>query len=163
MARKAFFSFHYKPDNWRVSQVCQMGAIEGDQIVSDNDWEKIRRGGRSAVKRWIDAQIKGKSIVIVLIGSETAERPLVKYEIEKGWREGKALLGIHIHNLMDRYGKQSKKGANPFTAFKVGEKNLSNIVKAYDPPRSTSRGAYSYISANLADWIEEAIEIRKRY
>jgi len=48
-------------------------------------------------------------------------------------------------------------------AFKVGEKKLSSIVKAYDPPRSTSAGVYDYISANLADWIEEAIEIRKLY
>lgn len=69
----------------------------------------------------------------------------------------------HIHNLEDRLGDQSSKGKNPFEGFYVGEKKLSSIVKAYDPPRSTSAGVYNYISANLADWIEEAIEIRKRY
>lgn len=163
MARKAFFSFHYKPDNWRVSKVRQMGAIEGDQIVSDNSWEKVKQGGRPAVERWINAQLKNKSIVIILIGSETASRPLVKYEIEKGWNEGKALLGVHIHNFTDRNGNQSRKGTNPFKAFNVGGKSLSSIVKAYDPPRLTSAGVYSYISANLADWIEEAIQIRKNY
>ena len=31
MARKAFFSFHYQPDNWRVSQVRNIGVIEGNQ------------------------------------------------------------------------------------------------------------------------------------
>ncbi len=36
MARKVFFSFHYKPDNGRASQVRNIGAIEGSQAVSDN-------------------------------------------------------------------------------------------------------------------------------
>lgn len=31
MARKVFFSFHYQPDNWRVSQVRNIGVIEGNQ------------------------------------------------------------------------------------------------------------------------------------
>ena len=163
MARKAFYSFHYKPDNWRVSKVRNMGVIEGNQLASDNEWEEIKLGGAPAIERWINAQQKGKSIVIVLIGAKTAERKYVKYEIEKGWNDNRALLGIYIHNLTDRDGNQSSKGANPFKAFKVGEKNLSNIVKAYDPPRSTSKGVYSYISENLADWIEEAIEIRKNH
>jgi len=37
MARRVFFSFHYTPDNWRASQVRQIGVIEGDAPVSDND------------------------------------------------------------------------------------------------------------------------------
>lgn len=27
MARRTFYSFHYKPDNWRVSQVRNMGVV----------------------------------------------------------------------------------------------------------------------------------------
>jgi hypothetical protein len=33
MARKAFFSFHYKPDGSRASQVRNMGMIEGNAPV----------------------------------------------------------------------------------------------------------------------------------
>jgi hypothetical protein len=44
MAKKCFYSFHYVPDNWRASKVRQIGAIEGSQTVSDNDWEAITRG-----------------------------------------------------------------------------------------------------------------------
>jgi hypothetical protein len=29
MPRKAFYSFHYVPDNWRASQVRNMGVVEG--------------------------------------------------------------------------------------------------------------------------------------
>jgi len=49
MARKVFFSFHYKPDNWRASQVRNMGVIDGNRPVSDNDWEQITRGGDEAL------------------------------------------------------------------------------------------------------------------
>ena len=37
--RGTFFSFHYKPDNWRAAQVRNMGVVEGNSPVSDNDWE----------------------------------------------------------------------------------------------------------------------------
>ena len=37
---------------------------------------------------------------------------------------------------------------------------MSSIVKAYDPPYSTSTNVYDHIKGNLADWIEKAIEIR---
>jgi hypothetical protein len=33
MAKKCFLSFHYKPDNWRVSQVRQIGAIEEQPLL----------------------------------------------------------------------------------------------------------------------------------
>jgi len=163
VARKAFYSFHYNPDNWRASQVRNMGVIEGNQLASSNRWEEIKRLGDPAIKSWISANQKGKSIVIVLIGAKTAERKWVKYEIEKGWNDGRALLGIHIHNLLDRYGNKSSKGRNPFENFKVGTRKLSSIVTAYDPPFSTSKNVYKYIAENLADWIEEAIELRKLY
>jgi hypothetical protein len=54
MTRKVFFSFHYRPDCWRVSQVRNIGVIEGNAAVSDNDWQSITSGGDAAVQRWID-------------------------------------------------------------------------------------------------------------
>ena len=57
---KVFFSFHYKPDNWRASQIRNIGMIEGNSPVADNKWEEIKRGGEQAIKRWIDTQLKGE-------------------------------------------------------------------------------------------------------
>jgi hypothetical protein len=76
-----------------------MGVIEGNQPVSDNDWEQIKKGGDVAIKKWINEQLNGRSCTIVLIGTNTAERKWIKYEIEKTWNDGKGLLGIYIHNL----------------------------------------------------------------
>ena len=163
MARRAFYSFHYKPDNWRASQIRNMGVVEGNRPASDNDWETIKKGGDTAIKKWIDGQLSGKSVAIVLIGEKTAGRKWIKYEIKKAWEDGKGVLGIYVHNLKDADGNQSTKGGNPFSAYKIGDKNMSNIVKAYDPPYSTSKNVYDYIKKNLADWIEEAIEIRRKY
>ena len=74
MAKKCFYSFHYVPDNWRASKVRQIGAIEGSQTVSDNDWEAITRGGDAAIEKWIAGQMYGKSCTILLIGAATAGR-----------------------------------------------------------------------------------------
>ena len=163
MPRRAFHSFHYIPDNWRASQIRNMGVIEGNRPASDNEWEQIKKGGDAAIQRWIDGQLSGKSIAIVLIGSNTAGRKWIKYEIKKAWGDSKGVLGIYVHKLKDKDGNQSTKGRNPFDDFIINGKNMSSIVKVYDPPYSTSTYVYNYIKENLADWIEEAIEIRGKY
>jgi len=165
MARKVFFSFHYKPDNWRAGQVRNMGVVEGNKPVSDNDWEEVTRGGDSAIQNWIDDQLKGKSCAVVLIGAKTAGRKWIKYEIKKAWNDGKGVVGVYIHNLKDKDDNQSDKGQNPFEDFTVGEDGtkLSSIVKAYNPPYSTSTYVYDDIKEHLEGWVEEAISIRNKH
>ena len=161
--RRTFFSFHYKPDNWRAAQVRNMGVVEGNSPVSDNDWEALTRGGEAAIKTWIDGQMYGKSCAIVLIGSRTSGRKWIRYEIQKAWSDGRGLLGIYIHNLKDVYGNQSVKGANPFYSLYANRTRLSNIANTYEPPYKRSANVYAYIADNIADWVEEAIRIRGRY
>ena len=163
MTRKAFYSFHYKSDNWRASQVRNMGLVAGNKPATDNDWETVKKGGDTAIKRWINDQLSGKSVAVVLIGEKTASRKWIKYEIKKAWEDGKGVLGIYVHNLKDSDGNQSNKGANPFDDINVKGTSLSTIVKAYDPPFSTSKYVYDHIEENLANWIEEAIKIRGKY
>ena len=99
MARRVFFSFHYKPDNWRVATVRNIGAIEGNKPASDNEWESITRGGESAIKKWISEQMRGRSCTVVLVGSETANRKWINYEIGKSCDDGLCVVGSHIHGL----------------------------------------------------------------
>jgi hypothetical protein len=165
MARKVFFSFHYKPDNWRASQVRNAGVVEGNRPVSDNDWETISKGGDAAIQRWITDQLSGKSCAVVLIGSATAGRKWIKYEIEKAWNDKKGVVGIYVHNMKDASGNQSSKGRNPFEDFTMKDdgKKLSSIVKTYDPPYTTSTYVYDHIKDNIDAWTEEAISIRNNY
>lgn len=155
--KKVFFSFHYKRDVWRVSQIKNMGVIEGQKICNSNDWEAVKRKGDSAIQKWIDDNMHGCSCVIVLIGKETANRKWVNYEIKKAWNDGKALMGIYIHNLHDRYGKTDQKGDNPFDYFvidKNGDK-LSKYVPVFNP---NSYNVYNDIKDNLDSWIENVIK-----
>lgn len=165
MTRRVFFSFYYKEDNWRASKVRNIGVVEGNASVSDNEWESITKGGDAAIKKWIDGQLLGKGCTIVLIGTHTAGRKWIKYEIEKSWNDGKGVVGIYIHNLWDRALDPSSKGRNPFDDFTMNKdgQRLSNIVKAYDPPYWFSKDVYAYIEANITDWVEEAITIRRDY
>lgn len=162
MARKCFYSFHYKPDNWRVSKIRNIGSVEGNKPASDNDWEKISGGGDTKIKQWIADQMKGRTCTVILAGKDTAGRKWINYEIAEAWNSGMGVLVIHIHNIFDRNDKQTVKGGNPLYHVEHGfsKKRLSSIAKAYDPPRNTSKGVYNYISDHIEDWIEEAIKIR---
>lgn len=162
MARRIFYSFHYNGDNTRASQIRNMGVVEGNRPATDNDWEQIKKGGETAISNWIDAQLEGKSCCIVLIGTQTAGRKWITYEISEAWNRGKGVFGIYIHKLKSLDGDQALRGSNPFdhVTFKKSGQALSSIVRAYEPPYSDSKQVYAYIKVNLIDWIEEAIALR---
>lgn len=163
--RQVFYSFHYVPDNWRVSQIRNIGQIEDNKPTSVNNWEEVKKKGNSAIQKWIDDNLNYRSCTIVLVGENTANRKWIDYEIKKSWDDGKGVVGIHIHNLKNSDGEQSNKGSNPFDDFTVGKdkKKLSSIVKCYNSPYSMSTNVYGYIKENLEDWVEEAIEIRNSF
>ncbi len=160
MARvPVFYSFHFDKDVMRVQQIRQMGMIDGDEPVSPNDWETVKRGGSAAVERWIDDNMKYKRCVVVLIGTETHARPWIKHEIRKAWTDNRGLLGIHIHNLKCPRQGTSSKGTNPFDQFTFRDGN-NNIVRppVYDPP---AYDAYNHIKDHLAAWVDDAIARRR--
>ena len=165
--RRVFFSFHYEQDAWRTSQVRNAGMVEDDQTVSPNQWEEVKRGGDKAIKAWIDRQLASRSCAIVLIGSQTAPRRWIRYEIESAWSSGKGVVGVYVHNLKDKDKTQSPKGANPFKQFTisrgVGVCSMAEVVKAYIPSTNDSKETYRIITENLADWVEEAIRIRDEW
>lgn len=157
--RQIFYSFHYDNDVFRVQQIRNIGALEDNKPVSANDWETVKRGGNSAIEKWIEDNMKYRSCVVVLIGIETHKRPWVKHEIQKAWKEGKGLLGIYIHNLKDPRTGTCSKGTNPFEQFSFSDgTKLSSKVSCYDPKATD---AYNDIKDNIEKWIEKAISDRQ--
>lgn len=163
MIRQVFYSFHYKPDAFRVSQVRQIGALEENKPASDNDWEKIVGGGKSAIKKWISGQLYGRSCTIVLVGEHTANRKWINYEIVQSWNASMGVVGIRIHGLKNTDGYVSNIGNNPFNyiTLESTNKKLSSIVKCYNPVGTNSKLRYKWISMHLSNAVEEAIKIRK--
>ena len=163
MARKVFFSFHYKPDCQRAAQVRSMGTVEGNAPVSDNDWEQVTAGGDAAIQQWIARQLDGKSCAVVLIGSQTAGRKWIHHEIIEAWKAKKGVVGIYIHKLKNLDGEQATQGANPFDRLDISGRKFSSVVKAYNPAGPTSQEAYAWIKQHLANAVEEAVRIRSEY
>lgn len=149
-----FYSFHFDNDVMRTQMVRNIGAIERDEPVSKNEWETVKAGGNAAIERWIHAHMKYKQCVVVLIGSETSERPWVKYEIRKAWEDKRGLLGIYIHNLNCPRNGTCAKGPNPFDNWNVGGVPMSRYVTCHDP---STLYAYTEISENLASWVAYAV------
>jgi hypothetical protein len=158
MARRVFFSFHYQRDIFRVSQVRNSGVTKGTYeqsgFIDHADWESLERQGDDAIKRWINDQLDGASVTVVLIGAETFDRPWVNYEIQQSFADGKGMLGIYIHNLKDaRTGLTDYKGRNPF----------GNIYRTNSNPRvylSELYPTYDWVTDNgysgFANWVEAA-------
>ena len=164
MIRRCFYSFHYAPDNWRASQVRNIGVIEGNRPARDNDWETITRGGDAAITRWIANQMYGRSCTSVLVGASTANRKWINHEIVESWNSGMGVVGIHIHGLLNRLSQTDRKGANPFDYIPYGNGGsmLSSVVQCYDPQGSDSRERFAWIRRYLSDAVEEALERRRR-
>jgi hypothetical protein len=164
MPRRVFYSFHYERDAWRAAQVRSMGLIDGNRPTSDNNWEEIARGGDSAIKRWINSQMDGKSCAVVLIGSETAGRKWINYEILTAWDRGLGVVGVYIHRLKDQLGKQASQGGNPFAQFfSKDNTRMDQIVESHLSDYRSSEETYDWIKENLSEWVETAIHIRSSW
>ncbi len=163
MARSVFYSFHYKPDAVRASQVRNIGSIEGNKTANDNDWETVISQSDASIEAWIANQMSGRSCTVVLVGSGTANRKWINHEIIKSWDKGMGVVGIRTHGLKDFSGSTSTIGNNPFDYITHGKsgKKLCEIVKCYNPAGSTSQERYDWIRQHLANAVEEAIKIRQ--
>jgi MTH538 TIR-like domain (DUF1863) len=156
-ARHVFYSLHYDADRSRVAGILGASALQGNLEAKLPEWDKIKRSGDFAIKRWVENALKGRSCCVVLIGAQTASRPWVRYEIRRAHELKLAMFGIHVHHLADAKGLQSAKGDNPFEHPDSGLGGGAASVLVFDPPETESKLAYRHIVDNLADWAELAV------
>ena len=154
--RNVFYSFHYGKDIMRAMVVRNQWVTKGGQkisgIVDKAEFEEVKRKGDAAIKRWIDSQMLGTSVTVVLIG-ETLEREYVQYEIMKSIDRGNAILGIHISQIKDANTGMTSKRGNVRTI--IGWRN--NMPIYFD---DVCYAIHDYIAdngyENLASWVEMA-------
>ena len=140
MARRVFFSFKYDDvsrsmvvrNSW-VTQGCEAAGF-----VDKADFEKIKKQGDQAIKNWIDKQLEGTSVTVVLVGEKTCGSRWVKYEIEKSIERGNGLLGVDISKIKDLQGNTSDR--------------CGQIPKGYSFYLWNKDEGYN----NLGSWIEKA-------
>lgn len=150
--KRVFFSFHFQRDAFKVGQIRNSWvgnrAFEGQPYLDKAAWETIERRGAAAVRNWIDTQMNGTSVTIVLIGAETLQRPWVKYEMAKTIERKAGLIGISLTGMknIDQLVefKQSSVSGSPFEYKAFG---------AHYP-------VYNWVNdngrANLGAWIDAA-------
>lgn len=153
MARRVFFSFHYKNDVWRANQIRNSWVTQGKEAVGFIDaaeFEKLKKDD-GAIKKWIDNQLSGTTVTVVLIGSETSSRPYVQYELQKSYQKGNRIVGVHLHNCKDKDGNTCSKGSTTFG--ELGKDKNGQPVYFYQIAK-----VYDYVDdngyKNLSDWIE---------
>jgi hypothetical protein len=141
MSRKVYFSFHYERDLWRVNVARNSGAIEGASVAGFHDeslWEETKAKGDIAVKKLIDRALDGTSVTIVVIGSETADRKFVTYEVERSVARGNGILGLRVNHIKDRGGHVDPVGAVPDALTRI------------------RAPVYKYEYGRLGEWVEKA-------
>ncbi len=116
MARRVFFSFHFENDIWRANQVRNSNVVAGADeagFFDHSEYEEAKRKGEVEIKRLIRQKLENTSVTVVLIGTETASRPYVIYEIQQSIARKNGLLGIYIHHLEGSKGRASILGPLP--------------------------------------------------
>jgi len=138
--RKVFFSFKYE-DVSRAMVVRNSWVVQGKEAVGfidAADFEDIKRQGDQAIKNWIDKQLNGTSVTVVLVGEKTCDSRWVKYEIKKSIEIGNGLLGIDVSKIKDLQGNTSER--------------CGQIPKGYDFYLWNKEDGYH----KMGDWIEKA-------
>ena len=140
MTRRGFFSFKYK-DVSRAMIVRNSWVTQGKEaagFIDAADFEEVKRKGDTAIKNWIDSQLKGTSVTVVLVGEKTCSSRWVKYEIEKSIEIGNGLLGIDVSKIKDFQGNTSDR--------------CGKIPNGYNFYLWNNDEGYK----NMGDWIEKA-------
>ena len=146
MARRVFFSFKYK-DVSRAMVVRNSWVTQGKKaagFIDAADFEKIKKQGDTAIKKWIDEQLEGTSVTVVLIGEKTCNSKWVKYEIKKSIEKGNGLLGIDISKIKDLQGNTSER--------------CGQIPNGYAFYLWNKEDGYQ----NMGNWIEKAAQDAER-
>lgn len=138
--RKVFFSFKYKDVSRAmvVRNSCVAQGKEAAGFIDSADFEEVKKGGDKAIQEWIDNQLKGTSVTVVLVGEKTCSSRWVKYEIEKSIERGNGLLGIDVSKIKD---------FNKETTERCGQ-----IPKGYDFYLWFKDDGYN----KMGEWIEKA-------
>jgi hypothetical protein len=162
VARRVFFSFHYERDVRRIQQVRQSWVVRpGDDAQPFYDAAAFEQAKKRAggIEKWIEEQLVGTSVTVVLFGAQTYHREWVKHEIKRSHELGKGMLAIDIHSIKDPQHGADVQGLNPLGHWNAttGGRSVpfTNLYATYDWVRDNGY-------ANMPAWIETAAKAAGR-
>ena len=162
MSKRVFFSFYYENDLSRALVVKNNWALkenEESSFINKAEFERIKRDGEDSIRRWIDKQLAGTSVTVVLIGSETLDSKYVQYEIEQSYERGNAIMALKIGKVKNL----SQKTSISQSVVKIVGKKKNGELLWFD---EIIDGEYDYIKNdgynNLEKWIENLDKVKER-
>ncbi len=110
MNRDVYLSYDRLNDIWRAQMFAQVvgGLIRPRIMIPSADWNNVDEATAE-----IRTLLALTSVTVVLIGSNAAGQPWVRYELDQSIARGNGILGVHIHNMKDHNGDVSAPGAIP--------------------------------------------------
>ncbi len=129
---------------------------EASPFYDKAEFEDVKRRA-GGIERWIEDQLAGTSVTVVLFGRETSTRRWVRHEIKRSFELGKGLLAIDIHNVKHPQNGTDLPGANPLSTFTVG-REATPMDRLYSQYDWVLDDGYN----NIGLWVEAAARAANR-
>jgi len=162
MSKRVFFSFYYENDLSRALVVKNNWALKENEesgFINKAEFERIKRDGEESIRRWIDKQLAGTTVTVVLIGSETLDSKYVQYEIEQSHERGNSIIALKIGKIKNLSQKTS---ISQSVVKIVGKKKNGELLWLDE----IIDGEYDYIKNdgynNLEKWIENVDKVKEQ-
>lgn len=141
----SFFSFHFSHDFDRINKVLDIWSgyenMSATPFISTPQLMEMMEKGLAGIFDWVNEELAKADVVIVLIGSQTAKRYFIQYEIQQAILQKKPIYGINIHQIPNKLGEVEQEGNCP----------LPPLCACYD--WVADNGAQ-----NILDWTKTAIQ-----
>ncbi len=154
MVTDIYLSYYRDGDGERAATVARACRDAGLAVHGEIDalgWLRLGRDG--AVKAWIEGELAGTTVTLVLVSAATSSVDTVKYEVKKSYGRGNGLVVVRVHALPGRDRTVDEAGANPLdeVLVPVGD----DTVPLAD--LGARRGGGGDDGArHLAEWVETA-------
>lgn len=183
---KTFISYHHANEQELKDEIIELGSGDDfvDKSVSDGDID-TNLSEETIMRKIREDFIGDSTVVVVLIGEETAQRPFINSEIQAAlWGKSTGLVGVVRDDLYDRlYTSTTCTNAEcncgislrtqtyeygskvPFLVRennKVLENNKSTSPHYNDSEAYCAIVKYSYFIGNMEEVIDEAFEKRDK-
>ena len=130
------------------------GEREDAGFFDSSVFEAAERESEDALKRFLREGLKYTTVTCVLVGTETALRRWVRYEIFRSFIRGNGLFAVRIHTIAGFDKQPAAIGSNPFdnVAFTVDGDQLrfrEYMTNGWQPARDVGSMPLKEVVYNL--------------
>lgn len=149
MARRVFFSFHYKDViEFRANVVRKHWVAKPDReeagYFDASIWEEAQKTNNLGLTRLINGALENTSATCVLVGSQTYARPWVRYEIVKSISRGNHVFAVHINKIKGKDQLTKSNGPNPFDFLSLRYSDDGKKSRSSKPKKGSGWPTRSY-------------------